>query len=61
MSDIKGLAGLVPPEAVGEDLCHASRTASGGLPVSLGIPWLVAASLQASHGILPVCPNFPFL
>lgn len=61
MPDIKLWAGWLLLRAVAQDLFQASGPASGGLRVSLGIPWLAAASFQASHGVLPGCPHIPFL
>lgn len=63
------LAGLVPAEAVKEDLFYASLLVFGGLLAISGILWLVNESPSSlpswSHGVLPVCPslcpNFPLL
>ena len=60
------LAGLVPSEAVRENLCQALPPAAGGLLAISGIPWLVDASLgfclhlhRAFSLCLWMCPNFP--
>ena len=44
LSKIKMLAGLVPSEAVREDLFQASSLASAGLLAIFGVPWLADTS-----------------
>lgn len=46
---------MLPLKVLGKDGLQASILAVGGLPVILDVPWLIAAKLQSSHGILPVC------
>lgn len=70
-SKLKVSAGLVPPEAVRENLFDASLLAAGGFLAMSGIPWLVNAPPQSpqplpscAHGVPSACssvsgPKFP--
>lgn len=48
-------AELVPSEAAGAPLFHASPVTSHALLTIFGAHWLVAAKLQPSHGVLIIC------
>lgn len=58
---VKGLAGLVPPQAVERESAPGPSPSFWGLLVILGVPWLVDASprsLPSSSHLLPVCNLF---